>query len=221
MINVRLAAALVALGASALSAQARPANADPDVNARAANSPAPAGWQVRLDRATADRNGIAFSTMGTGLHVTNGPAAIFWNPANTTQNTYTVEATFTQMKAPTHAEAYGLFWGGNNLAADNQEYLYFVIRKDGKYLVRHRAGAETHNVAEWTEHPAIVKEGADGKQANTLRIEVTATASRLFANGQLLREVPRSGMTGNTNGIAGLRVNHNLDVHVEGFAVRR
>jgi hypothetical protein len=221
MIKVRLAVALVALGASGLTAQARPANADPDVNARQGSAPAPAGWQLRLDRANADRNGVAFTTMGTGLHVTNGPAGIFWNPANSAQNTYTVEASFTQMKAPTHPEAYGLFWGGNNLAAANQEYLYFVIRKDGKYLVRHRAGAETHNVAEWTEHPAIVKEGADGKQANTLRVEVTATASRLFANGQLVREVPRSGMSATTNGVAGLRVNHNLDVHIEGFAVRR
>jgi hypothetical protein len=135
-----------------------------------------------LDRANADRNGIAFTTMGSGLHVTSGPAAIFWNAANSVQDAYTVEATFTQMKAPTHAEAYGLFWGGRNLADANQDYLYFVIRKDGKYLVRHRAGAETHNIAEWTEHAAIVKEGADGKQSNTLRVEVTATASRLFAN---------------------------------------
>lgn len=221
MINVRLAAALLVVGASALSAQARSANADPDVNARQGNATAPPSWQVRLDRANADRSGIAFATMGTGLHVTSGPAAIYWSPANNAQNTYTVEATFTQMKAPTHAEAYGLFWGGNNLADAGQEYLYFVIRKDGKYLVRHRAGAETHNVAEWTEHAAIVKEGADGKQMNTLRVEVTETASRLFANGQLIREVPRSGMTGSTNGIAGLRVNHNLDVHIEGFAVRR
>lgn len=221
MINARLAAALLVLGASTLHAQARPANADPDVNARATNAPAPAGWQLRLDRANADRSGIAFSTMGAGLHVTNGPAAIFWNPANTAQNAYTVEATFTQVKAPTHAEAYGLFWGGRDLADAGQDYLYFVIRKDGKYLVRHRAGAETHNIAEWTEHAAIVKEGADGKQVNTLRIEVTATASRLFANGQMIREIPRQGMAGNTDGIAGLRVNHNLDVHIDGFAVRR
>lgn len=221
MINVRLAAVLFAFGASALSAQARSANADPDVNARQGNAPVPAGWQLRLDRANADRSGVAFSTMGTGLHVTSGPAAIFWSPANNAQNTYTVEASFTQMRAPTHPEAYGLFWGGNNLSEANQEYLYFVIRKDGKYLVRHRAGAETHSLGEWTEHAAIVKEGADGKQSNTLRVEVTESASRLFANGQLIRELPRTGMAGSTNGIAGFRVNHNLDVHIEGFAVRR
>ncbi len=215
--NARFAIAALMLGASALQAQGN----DPDRRVSQGNAPSPAGWQVRLDRANANRDAIVFTTMGNGLHVTGGPAAIFWNGSNNGQGAYTVEASFTQMKAPQHAEAYGLFWGGRNLGADNQDYLYFVIRKDGKYLVKHRAGAETHTIVDWTEHAAIVKEGADGKQANTLRVEVTANASRLFANGQLIREIPRQGMSANTDGIAGLRVNHNLDVHIEGFAVRR
>ncbi len=42
----------------------------------------------------------------------------------------------------------------------------------------------------------------------------------LYANGQLIKEIPRTGMTSVTDGIVGLRVNHNLDVHVAGFAVR-
>jgi hypothetical protein len=205
------------LSVSAVSAQ----NADPDIAARPATGPAPAGWQVRLDRANADRSTLAFSMMGTGMHVTGGPAAIFWNPANATTGAFTAEVAFVQTKAPAHAEAYGLIWGGNNLSADTQEYLYFVIRKDGKYLVKHRTGTATHDVTPWTEHAAIVKEGEDGRQANTLRIEVTATATKLYANGQLLQEVPRTGMTAGTDGIVGLRINHNLDLHVAGFSVRR
>lgn len=193
---------------------------DPDVAARQGSAAAPAGWSVRLDRATADRAQLAFSTMGSGMHVTSGPAAIFYNPSNTKRGTYSAQVTFTQMKAPTHAEAYGLIWGANDLAGEGQNYLYFVIRGDGKYLVRHRAGTATHDVQAWTEHAAIVKQGADGKQVNTLRVEVTATASRLYANGQLLKEIPRTGMTGMTDGIVGLRVNHNLDVHIDGFSVR-
>lgn len=215
----RLALAALALSASALGAQAR--NADPDVAQNQGNAPVPAGWELRLDRANANRSQIRFETMGTGMHVTAGPAAIYWSPRNTGTGAYTVEATFTQMKAPTHAEAYGLFWGGKNLSAPNQDYLYFVIRKDGKYLVKHRAGDATHDVQAWTEHAAIRKEGEDGKQMNTLRIEVTATSSKLYANGQLVQEIPRSGMTGGTDGIAGLRVNHNLDVHIEGFSVKK
>lgn len=219
MINARLAVAFVALTASALSAQGRP-NADPDINARQGNAAVPAGWQLRLDRANADRNGIRFETMGAnGMHVTSGPAATYWNPSSNARGTYSVQATFTQMKAPQHAEAYGLVWGGSNLSEANQDYLYFVIRKDGKYLVKHRAGAETHTIADWTEHAAIVKEGADGKQENTLRVEVTATASRLFANGQLVLEIPRTGVSAKTDGFVGFRVNHNLDVQIGNFAV--
>lgn len=205
------------LVASTLNAQ----NADPDIAARAANAPAPAGWEVRLDRANADRAGIAFSSMGPGMHVTSGPAAIFWNPANATTGAYSAEVTFAQTKAPAHAEAYGLIWGGKNLSAESQEYLYFVIRKDGKFLVRHRSGAATHDVTPWTEHAAIVKESADGTQRNTLRVEVTASGTKLYANGQMLQELPRLGMTAGTDGIVGLRVNHNLDVHIAGFAVQR
>lgn len=208
---------LMAFTVGALGAQSRAA--DPDVASRQGNAPVPAGWQVRLDRANANRSDIRFESMGTGMHVTGGPAAIYWNPQTRLAGAYSVHATFTQMKAPQHPEAYGLIWGGNDLNEPTQNYLYFVIRKDGKYLVRHRAGAETHDVVPWTEHAAIVKEGADGKQENTLRIEVTATASRLYANGTMIREIPRQGMTGSTDGIAGLRVNHNLDVHISGLTV--
>lgn len=208
---------LMALTAGSLGAQARPA--DPDVAARQGNAPVPAGWQVRLDRANANRADIRFETMGSGMHVTGGPAAIYWNPQTRVTGTYAVQATFTQMKAPQHAEAYGLIWGANDLTQPSQNYLYFVIRKDGKYLVRHRAGDATHDVVQWTEHPAIVKEGADGKQENTLRVEVTPTASKLYVNGTMIREIPRQGMTAVTDGVAGIRVNHNLDVHIDGLIV--
>lgn len=213
-----LAVALVALMSVTAGAQG---NDDPDVPARQGNAEAPAGWELRMDRANSNRGDIRFERMGAGMHVTAGPAAIYWNGDNRGEGEYTVEATFVQTTAPRHAEAYGLIWGGRNLDAENQDYLYFVIRKDGKYLVKHRAGSATHDIQAWTEHPAIVKEGADGRQRNTLRVEVTATSSKLYANGQLVHEVPREGMAANTNGIAGLRVNHNLDVHIEGFAVRR
>jgi hypothetical protein len=213
----RQAVAALALVTGVVGAQ-NPA--DPDVAARQGAAASPAGWNVRLDRANADRSQVAFTNMGPGMHVTSGPAAIFWNPSNAKRGEYNAEVTFTQMKAPTHAEAYGLIWGANALEGDAQNYLYFVIRGDGKYLVRHRAGAVTHDVQAWTEHPAIAKQGADGKQTNALRVEVTATASKLYANGQLIKEIPRTGMTSVTDGIVGLRVNHNLDVHIAGFAVR-
>jgi hypothetical protein len=209
--------AALAISVGSLGAQ----NADPDVAAKQGAAPVPAGWQMRLDRPNANKADISFTTMGAGMHVTAGPAATYWNPAHTASGAYTAEVTFTQMKSPTHAEAYGITWGGRDLAGDGQDYLYFVIRKDGKFLVKHRAGAATHDIKAWTEHPAIVKEGADGKAKNTLRVEVSATSSKLYANGQLVHEVPREGMAANTDGIVGLRVNRNLDVHIEGFKVEK
>ncbi|MEX2181025.1 MAG: hypothetical protein WD771_03230 [Gemmatimonadaceae bacterium] len=218
MTDARHALAALLFSAGALGAQA--AN-DPDKPSAQGADPVPTGWEIRLDRPTADRSTLRFVTMGPGMHVTGGPAAIFWNAANSATGAYTAEVTFTQMKAPTHAEAYGIAWGGRNLDGPEQDYLYFVIRKDGKFLVKHRAGAATHDIQPWTEHPAIVKEGADGKATNTLRVEVTATNSRLYANGQLVHEVPKLGMGANTDGIVALRVNHNLDVHIAGFTIRR
>ena len=217
--QIRLAVAALALGAASLGAQAR--NADPDVAQRQGNAARPAGWDLRLDRANADPSQLRFETMGEGLHVTSGPAETYWNNGSVGQGSYSVEATLVQMKSPTHAEAYGLLWGGRNLNAPNQEYLYFLIRKDGKYLVKHRAGDATHDIQAWAEHPAIKAEGADGKQSNTLRIEVSATSTKLYANGTMIREIPKSGMSANTDGIAGIRVNHNLDVHIGGFKVTR
>lgn len=217
MNSFRHAAAALALLAGVAGAQ-NPA--DPDIAARQGSAAAPAGWNVRLDRANANRAQVAFTNMGPGMHVTSGPAAIFWNASNAKSGAYSAEVTFTQMKAPTHAEAYGLIWGANDLEGEGQNYMYFVIRGDGKYLVRHRAGAATHDVQAWTEHAAIAKQGADGKQTNTLRVEVTASSSKLYANGQLIKEIPRTGMTAITDGVVGLRVNHNLDVHIAGFSVR-
>jgi hypothetical protein len=217
MISFRTVTLALALSTGVAGAQ-NPS--DPDIAARQGTAATPAGWSVRLDRANADRSQVAFTNRGSGLHVTSGPAAIFYNPANSKRGTYNAQVTFSQMKAPAHAEAYGLIWGGNDLAGDGQNYLYFVIRGDGKYLVRRRAGTATHDVQPWTEHPAIVKQGADGKQVNTLRVEVTASASKLYANGQLIKEIPRTGMTSVTDGVVGLRVNHNLDVQIDGFSVR-
>ncbi len=212
--------ALFALALFAGTAGAQASN-DPDVASAQGKDPVPAGWSMRLDRPTASKAALRFVNMGPGLHVTSGPAAIYWNPANTAAGNFTAEVTYTQMKKPTHAEAFGIIWAAKALDGDAQDYMYFIVRGDGKYMIKHRAGAETHEIAPWTEHAGVAKEDAAGKAKTTLRLEVSATGTKLFANGQLIRELPRSGMTASTDGIVGLRVNHNLDVHVDGFAVKK
>jgi hypothetical protein len=117
----------------------------------AAQAKLPAGWQVRLDDGSTQPTGVQFMTMGSGFHVMTGPAAILYKPDMTKSGTYQVQATFRQMEPAEHPEAYGLFIGGADLQAANQKYTYFLIRQDGKYLIKRRAGMETPAVAERTQ----------------------------------------------------------------------
>lgn len=178
----------------------------------------PSGWQVRTDRANAPLKDVKFVTMGDGYHATLGPSAIFYNPEQRAEGAYRAHATFTQTRAPQHPEAYGLIVGGRNLDAANQDYLYFLVRGDGKFMVKHRAGTETHTLVDWTEHSAVKRAGADGKATNALAVEATAEGARFLVNGDEVAKLPR-GQGLNTEGVIGLRINHNLDVHVSDFGV--
>src|SRR5918995_5673830 len=99
----------------------------------------PAGWQTRLDDGSTQPTGIQFMTMGTGVHVMSGPAAIFYKPEMTKSGTYQAQATFQLMEPAAHAEAYGLFIGGSDLAAATQKYTYFLVRQGGMFLVERGA----------------------------------------------------------------------------------
>ena len=214
-----IAAAL--LGA-AVPTGARLAAQDRDPDTKVANGgQLPAGWSVRLDRANAKVEDLKFVKMGKGYHVTAGPAAIYWNPRHTVRGKYTVRGTFTQTKAPAHPEAYGLFIGGKDLDKPTQNYLYFLVRQDGKYLINHRAGPEVHKLVDWTDDAAVKKANGQGQATNGLEIVVGTDSVRFRANGRQVASLARATVerTMELHGIAGIRVNHNLDVHVDGFEV--
>ena len=210
--------ALVLLAAAPLSAQASGGKEhDPDIKAN--GGALPAGWMGRTDRPTAKIEDAKFVTMGPGFHVTSGPAAIYWRDGNTTSGPFTATATFTQTKAPMHPEAYGIIFGGKSLAGADQSYFYFLVRGDGKVLVKHRAGTEVHTIMDWTDNAAVQKQDAAGKATNALTVDATkADSVRLLVNGSEAVALPLSQL-GGVNGIVGLRVNHNLDVHIAGFSV--
>ncbi|HSE95297.1 MAG TPA: hypothetical protein VLD61_05365, partial [Methylomirabilota bacterium] len=148
-----------------------------------APSQLPAGWQARADK-DAPIEGVKFVTMAGGVHATTGPAVILWRPGDQGQGDFAVAASFTQTKAPEHPEAYGLFVGGRALQSPEQHYTYFLVRGDGKFLIKTRTGATTANVtAAWAEHPAVVKADAAGKASNTLRIERAGDRVRFLVNG--------------------------------------
>ena len=173
-----------------------------------------AGWEARLDRGTDASSVLNFMTMGDGVHATTGGrgAAIFWRPSDTHSGTYTISASFSQVEPSSHPNAYGLFFGGSNLSAATQQYSYFVIREDGQYLIKKRMGSQAPNVVSWTPHAAIKELDAQGRATNVLAVEVGSSQVRFLVNGTEVSSQPRSAV--DLAGISGLRVNHQLNVHI-------
>jgi hypothetical protein len=188
---------------------------------------APKGWKMRVDQSTSasdpDGSGpIKFVTMGTGFHATNPQAAVYWNPANTATGNYTLKATFTLMKPSGHNNYYGLVFGGSNLEGAQQKYLYFMVAQNGSWLIKSRDGdASTGNVSSKTPNDAVQKPGADGKSTNSLEVRVGADKIDFVVNGTVVNSTPKTGATAKTDGIYGIRINHLLEVHVDGLAVSK
>ena len=183
---------------------------------------APKGWMVRADRSTSasDPDGagtIKFVSMGAGLHATNPQAAVYWNPANTATGAYTVKGSFILQKPSGHTNYYGIVFGGSDLDGAKQAYTYFLVAQDGTWLVKKRNGdAATDNVLPKAASDAIKKPGADGKSTNDLEVRVGADKIDYVVNGTVVGSSPKAGIK--TDGTFGIRVNHLLEVHIDGFA---
>jgi len=187
----------------------------------------PQGWKVRVDRSTEafdpDAAGaIKFVTMGSGFHATNPQAAVYWNPANTAAGSYTVKGTFTLMRPSGHTNYYGLVFGGRNLDGPQQSYLYFTVAQDGTWLIKRRDGnSATSNVAAKTPSDAVKTPDASGKSGNALEVRVGANKIDFVVNGVVVHSEPKSGLTANTDGFYGIRVNHLLEVQVDGLTLSK
>ena len=172
------------------------------------------GWQARLDQGSNASAALAFRTMGGGVHASTGGsgAAIFWQPNSMAKGNYTISASFTLTKPSNHPNGYGLVLGGSDLSGPDQRYTYFVVRQDGRFLIKKRNGGQTPTVVNWTPHAAIAQPDG-GTSTNVLSVEVGATQVRFLVNGTEVSTQPRSAV--DTEGTTGLRVNHFLDVHID------
>ena len=185
---------------------------------------APEGWMVRVDRSTSasdpdDNPNLKVATVGKGFQVTGGPAGTFWNPKNTAAGNYTAKATFTLQKPSGHVNYYGLVFGGADIGGAAQSYTYFVVAQNGTFLIRQRTGDQVTDVQARTPHAAVAQPGADGKSVNALEVRVAGTTISYVVNGQVVHSAPKGATK--TDGLAGVRINHQLDVLVDGFTVTK
>lgn len=187
----------------------------------------PAGWMMRFDPVPASRpqpsmKDISFVTMGGGLHATSGPAAIYYNPKDMGKGEFTVSATFSQAKTMGH-ETYGFFIGGASLQDSTQSYLYFVIRpNDGAWQVKRRASNAAPQRGTPVVDAAIVKDDpTDGHATNTVAITVAKDSVHFLVNGKQVSAMAKAGLGYSTDGQVGIRINHNLDVHIANYGIKK
>jgi len=188
---------------------------------------APSGLKVRVDGSSSasalDANAtLKVSPTEKGFHVTGGPGAVIFDPANTVKPIFRVRATFTLTKAADTSTQYGLFFGGADMESATPTYIYFTIAQDGTFHIRHRLGDKVDDI-DSSLHFAIKKPDAAGKSVNTLEVQVAPTAVSYLVNGAVVDATPTRGGTGaftetaKDAGIVGVRIDNQVDVQVDGF----
>jgi hypothetical protein len=176
----------------------------------------PSDWLIRFAHAAATEADLdMFVAMPPGWHVTSGPAAIYWDPANQAEGRFRVEMEVFLFDPGQRREAFGIFLGGRDLETADQAYTYFLIRNGGQYIVKERDGPDAPTVAPWTDHRAILSYGDRGEDAsvrNVLAVEVDADGLKFFVNDAEVWSGPRGDLP--VDGMFGFRVNHGLNIHV-------
>lgn len=210
-------------GFAPLAAQeaGHPASHDHAVHTVQSGGAIPAGWSVRADEDAGTAN-VKVIPMGQGIHVTLGPAIALYRGMDAGNGPFHTLATFTQTRKTTHPEGYGLFYGGQALDGAGQKYTYFLVRGDGTYLVKRRNGENTTEVTKgWVASPAVHKVDAKGMATNLLEVDHKRDPGKVvfMVNGQPVYTLGAKAT--DVNGVVGIRANHNLDLHIDGFDVHR
>ena len=214
-----LTAALV-VAASSLSAQ----DADRSVKDGGISV---AGWKGRVDRgAKGQGKSIAdskFTSEGSALRLSVGPASVYWNDANSAKGNYTVKATFKEHKMKSsHPHAYGIFIGGAGLEGDSETLMYCIAYGTGTYSVKTFHGSKVTTLVDRVASDALKKADANGESTNEIGWRVTGDKVSCVINGTEVKSFSKADVIGpdkltSTDGVYGIRVSHNLELTVSGL----
>jgi hypothetical protein len=178
-------------------------------------------FALRLDSESSSLADFQVVEDDDGFRIKTGPAGIAYrtDDAILTGDLH-AQATFRQYDAPLgYREAYGIFVGGIDLEGADLEYTYMLIRPTGDVLIKRRIGEITETLLDWTPHPAVRRVEVEGDEpVNTLGIDVFDGDTHFVVNGDVVHVESASRVR--PYGVAGVRVNHRLDVRVDRWILR-
>ncbi len=197
-----------------------------------------AGWTGKIDASSVKAgrtiNDSKFALEGSDLHLIIGPAAVYWNPANTASGNYTVKGSFKEPKyqdANSHPHPYGLFIGGSKMGTDAMSLVYCTAYGNGTFIVRGFTGTApgTFRVGgnAPTANAAIHKAAAPGETV-TQDIQWTVKDGKATCsiNGTAVgtydkADLVAAGKLDSLDGVYGIRISHNVEAIVSGFGMTK
>jgi hypothetical protein len=203
--------AAVVAAASLVSAQS------PATQPGQKTGPLPPGWHVRLDDPAAKNTDGAVKEEKDALTFTTGPAGLYWKDGMKAEKAYELSAVFSQLKPSETPGVSGLFIGGADLDKPAARYMYFVVRQDGKFTIRSKSASGEKRIVDWLDAESM-KEPKGVKTSNTLVVRTERNTVRFLINDKQVFSLPRPQVP---DGIAGVRINQNLDVQVSKLALKK
>jgi hypothetical protein len=169
-----------------------------------------AGWTPRFDVAGEATVEPRFFEHADGIEVKPGPNVNLWHPQRTASGRFRLSVDVTHLDSGLHPHGAGLTFGGSEVHGDTARYTYFLVRGDRNFLIKTRAGNDTPDVVQWTEHAAIAPENKQGVTKNRLTVEARDEEVRFLVNGVEVHRRKRSGLP--VDGQYGFRLVHDLHV---------
>lgn len=194
------------------------ATSDPDVAAVGATG-LPAGYRGVPDRADADLSTARYAASGNGWDITTGPAHILFRPRDAATGNYTISTTIEQRARPRHPEAFGLFFGGQNLESAARSYTYFLVRGTGEMFARRKESDALRGLIAWQRSPNVPTADSAGRATYRIAVQVTRDSMHFRVNDVQVAALPKQGIP--TDGVFGLRINHNLSLRATPVVLTR
>ena len=192
-----------------------------------------AGWEGRIDpneeKAGMTIKDAMLAKEGDRLHVVTGPAVSYWKTGDKASGDYTVKATFTEpkyMNLNAHPHPYGVFIAGNDVGTPAQTELYCEAYGNGNFIVR-GFGPAPFQMNGREPHAAVHKAAGTGQPlTQEIALSVKGGKVECAINGTVVASYDKSavvadGKLKSTDGVFGLRLAHNTEVTVTGFALTK